>query len=682
MRIKTTFLFFLLLLGIPLLGQDVIRGPYLQKATPNSIIIKWRTNLPTESRVYYGTRIGDFNNSVSDITLKTDHELELTNLAPATTYHYLLANTRVVLLAADEDLYFKTPPPVGTKSDIKVWVLGDCGTADNNQRAVRDAYYNYIGTQHTDAILLLGDNAYESGTDAEYQRALFENMYEDKLKNSIMWSCLGNHDGYTADSRTQKGPYYDIFSFPTAGESGGVASGTEAYYSFDYGNIHFICLDSYETNRAVGSPMYNWCENDIQNTTQDWIVAFWHHPPYSKGSHDSDTEGNLYEMRNNFVPMLEDNGVDLVLSGHSHSYERSYFINGHYDYSYTFNPVQHSVGKNGVGDGRLDGDGAYDKGSGINSVNDGAVYITTGTAGKISGGSLNHPAMFYSVNELGSCVLEVKGDQMNVKFIRENGTIDDYFTINKSADRCIVGGSCDDGDPCTSDDKIDGNCDCVGVYSCEQITTSEDMLQLRVLLEGLYNPITQKMTSFLRTENLLPLQHPFGGAPWYYNGTETVSAIPNNAIDWILIAIRDHQDKIVTQKAGFIAEDGEVLGIDGRPGLPVGDFFGYHISIHHRNHLSIVSAEPVFNKFYDFTTSAAMVKGNEQLKNINGKYFLFAGDFNANGIINNQDYNEWRNHYYSLNQYLSFDGDANGIVNNQDYNLWAINRSKMGYIHE
>jgi len=263
MRKKNILVCSLMILCNLLLAQDVIRGPYLQKASSNSITIKWRTNTPTESRIYFGTKIGDFNRSTSDITLKTDHELELKNLAPATVYYYLVANASVVLLNSSENLYFKTPPQVGTEADIKVWILGDCGTADSNQRSVRDAYYNYIGDEHTDAILLLGDNAYESGTDAEYQTALFENMYEDKLKNSITWSCLGNHDGYTADSRTQTGPYYDIFSFPTAGESGGIASGTEAYYSFDYGNIHFICLDSYETDRAVGSPMYNWCQKDF-----------------------------------------------------------------------------------------------------------------------------------------------------------------------------------------------------------------------------------------------------------------------------------------------------------------------------------------------------------------------------------------------------------------------------------
>ncbi len=133
-------------------------------------------------------------------------------------------------------------------------------------------------------------------------------------------------------------------------------SGTESYYSFDYGNIHFLVLNSFDENRAVGSTMYNWALSDIQNTDQKWIVAIWHHPPYSKGWHTSEgTQGNgdpaeiqLIEMRQNFLPMLESNGVDLVVAGHSESYERSYLINGHYGVSDTFDEAIHTVGNTGV----------------------------------------------------------------------------------------------------------------------------------------------------------------------------------------------------------------------------------------------------------------------------------------------------------------------------------------------
>ena len=82
--------------------------------------------------------------------------------------------------------------------------------------------------------------------------------------------------------------------------------------------------------------MLAWLENDLASTSKEWIIAFWHFPPYSKGSHDSDANGALVRMRKFAAPLLESYGVDLVLSGHSHSYERSFLIDGHYDTSDTF----------------------------------------------------------------------------------------------------------------------------------------------------------------------------------------------------------------------------------------------------------------------------------------------------------------------------------------------------------
>ena len=438
---------------------NVERGPYLQKGSPTSVVVRWRTDVPTESVVNYGTGLGSLSQSASDLLPKTEHELEIIGLAPETKYYYNVANNTGVIVSESSDLYFETHPSVGTSQPYKFWILGDAGTANNDQRNVRDAYYNYIGSNHTDGILFLGDNAYNSGTDSEYQNAMFENMYEDKLKNTIAWSTLGNHDGYSADSNSQSGPYYDIFTFPTAGESGGMASGTEAYYSFDYGNIHFIVLDSYETDRSVGGTMYNWAQSDIQNTTQEWIVAFWHHPPYTKGSHDSDDESELIDMRQNFLPMLEGNGVDLVLSGHSHSYERSYLLNGHYGNSDSFNSGTHTVGATGSGDGKSDGDGAYVKETSGPEAGDGAVYITTGSAGKAtylqSDGP--HEAMKETFLELGSCILEVDGNSLSIKFIRETGVIDDYFTIEKGCTTDTDGdGVCDADDQCPGfDDNVD-----------------------------------------------------------------------------------------------------------------------------------------------------------------------------------------------------------------------------------
>src|SRR4029450_1236093 len=85
-------------------------------------------------------------------------------------------------------------------------------------------------------------------------------------------------------------PYLDIFTLPTQGEAGGIPSGTEKYYSFDYANIHFICLDSMGSDRKSTGPMGNWLRAALGATAQEWIIAFFHHTPYSRGSHDSDDD--------------------------------------------------------------------------------------------------------------------------------------------------------------------------------------------------------------------------------------------------------------------------------------------------------------------------------------------------------------------------------------------------------
>jgi hypothetical protein len=413
-----------LLLGAGLAdAQTITRGPYLQLGTSNSIVVRWRTSIATDSRVQYGSSPANLSVSVSSSTLTTEHVVTLTGLSADTLYYYSVGTTSAVLAGADSSYFFATAPTPGTAQPTRVWVIGDSGTANANAAAVRDAYLNFTGTRHTDLWLMLGDNAYQSGTDAEYQNAVF-NMYPTLLRQSVVWPTLGNHDGATANSATQSGPYYDIFTLPKNGEAGGLSSGTEAYYSFDYGNIHFVVLDSFETSRAPNGAMLTWLANDLAATNQPWIIAYFHHPPYSKGSHDSDTEIELIEMRQNALPILEAAGVDLVMAGHSHSYERSFLLDGHYGASTTLTPSMILDG----GSGREDGTGAYQK---SDLPHDGAVYVVAGTSGLTSGGALNHPAMFISLNRLGSLVLDVDGNRLDARFIDYSGATGDYFTIIK-----------------------------------------------------------------------------------------------------------------------------------------------------------------------------------------------------------------------------------------------------------
>ena len=402
------------------------RGPYLQQGTPSSVMVQWRTSAATDSRVRYGLAPGSLTFTTDNSASTTEHIVTLNALSADTRYYYSVGSTTQTLAGGDLNHFFLTSPLVGFPKPTRVWALGDSGTANSNAAAVRNAYYAFTGGTHTDLWLMLGDNAYSDGTDSEYQAAVF-NMYPEMLRKSVLWPTLGNHDGHTADSATLTGPYYDIFTLPRNAEAGGIASGTEAYYSFDYGNIHFICLDSYDSDRSPSGAMLTWLQNDLAVTAQDWVVAFWHHPPYSKGSHDSDSSGTLSDMRENALPILEQGGVDLVLSGHSHSYERSFLLDGHYGTSSTLTEAM----KKNSGDGREDGTGAYAKPSTGPAPHEGAVYVVAGSSGGTGGGSLNHPAMFISLNELGSVVLDVNADRMDIRFLGSTGLRRDYLTILK-----------------------------------------------------------------------------------------------------------------------------------------------------------------------------------------------------------------------------------------------------------
>jgi len=417
---------------------QLTRGPYLQMSTPTSIVIRWRTELAADSRVVYGTNSGSLNLTNILAAAVTEHEITLTNLLPDTRYYYSIASSFGTLAGPGTNYFFLTHPLPGTPKPTRVWVIGDAGTATASQTAVRNGFDAFNGTNLVHLWLQLGDNAYSSGTDGEYQAAVF-NMYSNLLGNSVTWPALGNHDTGGSTTFSTNYPYFAMFNLPTNAQAGGVASGVEHYYSFDYGMIHFICLDSMTSSRATNGAMADWLRMDLMMTTSRWVVAYWHHPPYTKGSHNSDSvsdsDGSLVEMRGNFLPILEAGGVDLVLTGHSHSYERSFFIDRHYGFSSGFaatNIVQAGSGR------ETNGTGAYLKPA--NSVgapvgNRGAIYAVAGSSGQTSGGSLDHAAMFISLNVLGSMVLDVTSNRLDAVFLREAGAgsvSNDWFSIIKT----------------------------------------------------------------------------------------------------------------------------------------------------------------------------------------------------------------------------------------------------------
>jgi hypothetical protein len=435
----------------------VIRGPYLNSRGATSIVVRWRTDVQTYGRVCFGPNQAHLDNCAEEAILTANHSVTLTGLQPETGYYYSIGTPAGPLLAGP-DFRFTTAPPVGESRPTRIWFLSDFGFGNTTQREVRDAYLNYVSTSDRPADVWItgGDNDQlnPGGTDANYQATVFD-VYPTIFRNTPIFPSLGNHDindVYSNATQTSAviltNAYFSIFHMPTNGEAGGWPSSNQNYYSFDYGDIHFVALNGLSPDLRTNLPnsrMLQWLTNDLARTRQLWIIAYWHGPPYTKGSYDSDrftptdiynSFGAMIDMRTNAVPILESYGVDLVLCGHSHVYERTYLIKNHYGYSWDFGATNIVD----AGDGRPDGpDGPYRKSS-VREPRDGTVYVTAGVGGlpydDYTDKHLAHKVDLGAV--AGSCLIDVTpaapgsaDSRLDFTFLRSGGAKPDYFTIVK-----------------------------------------------------------------------------------------------------------------------------------------------------------------------------------------------------------------------------------------------------------
>jgi len=412
--------------------EGFLREPYLQSMTPSEVTVVWMQDTEHDARLCWGRNKNDLDRIKTFNKEKVQFEAVLKDLEPDTVYHYQVED---LSRGFTTDLKtFRTPPEVGTKARTRFWVVGDSGNGSLDQREVFAVMQEHTRYREPDHFLHVGDMAYGSGLEVEFT-LFFYWVYEELIDEVPVWPAMGNHEGYTSNSQKQAGPYYEGYVLPKDGRAGGVASGTEAYYSFDIANVHFVVLDSYETSREPEDAMLTWMVEDLAATEQDWVIAFWHHPAYSKGSHDSDTERNLIEMRENAVPLLEAAGVDLVLAGHSHVYERSYLLDGAYETPTT------DAGIRDGGMGQLPD--PYTKPLGL-FANRGAVYVTAGHGGASVRAQARHPVMASVEAEHGSVLLDVQGPVLRLRNLRIDGALSDTMTLVKGP--AVVFEGPDDGD--------------------------------------------------------------------------------------------------------------------------------------------------------------------------------------------------------------------------------------------
>jgi hypothetical protein len=463
---------------------------FLQQLTDSSVIIKWRGEA---TAACIGSAQDGLAIRMEATSTAGDHrEAVFTGLDAHTTYFYSIGAAST----APADQKFSTSPKSGSlpeDGNTRVWLIGDSGTGGDDERAdhegeaamVRAGMEQFVARdkEGIDVFMMLGDNAYEVGSDFNHQQAVFE-TYTTLLKNVAVWPTIGNHemgigeaapvgglstsadpDSYrpTTMDAPSRMPYLDIFSLPANGEAGGVPSGTEQYYSFDYGNVHFVSLDSQLSARddEQRAAMHNWLVDDLASNESDWTIVIFHHPPYSKGAnHDSDdTETRTFDlpqkdMREEFVPVFDEYGVDLVYGGHSHSYERSYYLHNHTGNSDTFSPAEHAELVNNdpsrPASGR-DAEAYAQLSPTSGGVDDRVVYTVAGNSGKAdeTAGFLTTPEEWLrhaahieqpadsatpkhrGLNVIGSVVVDASAQKLVASLIDVDGVVLDSFTITR-----------------------------------------------------------------------------------------------------------------------------------------------------------------------------------------------------------------------------------------------------------
>ncbi len=274
----------------------IVKGPYLQNVSQTGITIMWETNILSDSFIHLG-RTSSYELVVKrDKTNRLIHEFSLRSLSPNRKYYYKVESTRVSKVLSD-GYYFKTAPSEETPFSFVAW--GDNRTNFDICTKIN----KLILSKNPDLIISTGDIV-ESGI--SYNR--WEKEYFTPARNVMTiipsFVSIGNHE---QDAEW----FYKFLSQPA----------NETWYSFDYGNSHFISLNS-EKDYSAASEQYKWLIEDLESEKFKkaiWKFVFFHDPPYTEGRHSPNT--NIQEI---LVPLFERYKINIVFNGHNHCYERGY----------------------------------------------------------------------------------------------------------------------------------------------------------------------------------------------------------------------------------------------------------------------------------------------------------------------------------------------------------------------
>lgn len=402
------------------------------------------------------------------IRKRINYSAALTGLKLATKYYYRVRCNGQTLVEG----YATTRKRRGT--NVRFCVFGDNCFADISARAI--AYYCYKAMP--DFVMNAGDNVYENGYEDEYARYFFPAYNADVaapstggplLRSVPYYTVIANHDvtgkddddGPAANFDTSRDSlgYYTLMHLPMNGpanppqptavicsdpdvlakfkNAAGAKFPRMANYSYDYGDAHFLCLDSNDYVDPTNADLQAWIEQDLNGTDALWKFVVYHHPAFNVG------ENHYMEQHMRALcPIFEKHGVDVVFSGHEHTYQRTMplrFAPG--DLTNASNAPEHSR----ITPGKFTVHYSFD-GETVTKP-DGILHITTGAGGKelYDPGFTDNPSkwimdasetkpyvsMFYSRHHSLS-IVDLDGPVMTLRQVNEFGHQIDQIKITKA----------------------------------------------------------------------------------------------------------------------------------------------------------------------------------------------------------------------------------------------------------
>ncbi|HEX7862675.1 MAG TPA: metallophosphoesterase [Verrucomicrobiae bacterium] len=290
---------------------NVIRGPYVQNTTTSSVQVVWATFGAARAEIEFGKTLSALQR-ITISTNATNHVATLEGLQPGTEYFYRLINQFGPTRAVGEWKSFTTFKNSGR---ISFDVMGDSGTGSHGQLLVADE----LKKSQSDFLMHVGDLVYYAITQQNADLRMLS-VYAEEMQRRPWFLAVGNHEMYWDTNAALQ-----VFHLPTNS-----VTGTEHYYSFDHGDVHFAVAWSDLQARAAyypGSPQYEWLDADLARSTKPWKFLFFHHVWRSSSYHQIDDYDlnqvlDTAQLDEGLAGLARKHGVQIIFNGHDHCYER------------------------------------------------------------------------------------------------------------------------------------------------------------------------------------------------------------------------------------------------------------------------------------------------------------------------------------------------------------------------